>query len=731
VATDVRRVTVAVFATLCVATPLASASPEAAPPIRVEYADPTEATSAAGASVAYHVRAYDATNPSSPVPITATCDPPGASGSGDFDVTANFSLGETSVTCTTTEPAYSTSFTVHVIDTTAPAIPQPPNISASTTTPSGTAVNWDAINATDVVDGPVTAVCNPASGSTFPIGTTTVTCTATDSHGNSAQVQFSVTVTLNDETAPTFTSVPGSQTVEATEPGGAAVSYAAPTATDNSGVSPTINCDHASGSLFPLGTTTVTCTATDAAGNTATATFTITVQDTTPPVLSLPGSFPVETESPSGTAVSYSASASDTVSGSLSPGCNPASGAIFPVGTTTVHCSVSDGHGNSASGEFDVTVVFVDHTVPVLSGVPVNRVLEANGPNGSTVNFDTPTATDNLDGPIAAVACSPGSGSTFPLGTTTVTCSATDSHGNTGTASFSVTVVDTTKPSLVVPSDHSVYATTEAGIPASDPAVQAFLSQATAVDIADPRPAITNNAPMFFPVGQTVVTFTATDASLNSVSKQSTLDVRPLPPTGTPQPPPPPPRKPPGDVTNLTATAGDGVVRLSWQTPTGIDHVVVTRAPSSGGDAQVVYTGSGRSLTDRGVTNGVEYRYIVVSVDANGETSAGVAAVALPKRTMLRSPKDGTRLRKPPKLRWFAVEGATYYNVQLFRGNVKILSAWPSKPTLVLKAKWSYDKRRFRLTPGTYRWYVWPGFGARSAADYGELLGFFGFQMIS
>jgi flavin reductase (DIM6/NTAB) family NADH-FMN oxidoreductase RutF len=727
----VGRVIVAVFATLCVAIPLASASPAAAPPIRVEYADPTEATSAAGASVTYHVRAYDTTNPSSPTPITATCDPPGMSGSGDFDVTASFPLGETSVTCTATEPAYSTSFTVHVVDTTAPAIPQPANISTSTTNPSGTAVTWDAITASDVVDGPVTAVCNPASGSTFPIGTTTVTCTATDGHGNSAQVQFSVTVTLNDTEAPTFTSVPGSQTVEATEPGGAAVGYAAPTATDNSGISPTINCDHGAGSLFPLGTTTVTCTATDGAGNAATATFTITVQDTTAPVLSLPGSFQVETESPSGTAVPYSASASDAVSGSLSPGCNPASGAIFPLGTTAVHCSVTDGHGNSASEDFNVTVVLVDHTAPVLSGVPANRVIEANGPGGSTVNFDPPTATDNLDGPIADVACSPGSGSTFPLGTTTVTCSATDAHGNAGTASFSVTVVDTTKPSLLVPSDHSVNATTESGIPASDPAVQAFLSQATAVDIADPHPAITNNAPAFFPVGQTVVTFTATDASGNSVSKQSTLDVRPLPSAGTPQPPPPQPHKPPGDVTNLTATPGDRVVRLSWQTPAGVDHVVVTRALSSGGDAQIVYTGSGTSLTDRGVTNGVEYRYVVVSVDGKGETSAGVAAVALPKRTMLRSPKDGARLRKPPKLVWFAVEDATYYNVQLFRGNVKILSAWPTKPALVLKAKWSYDKRRFRLTPGTYRWYVWPGFGARSATDYGELLGFFSFQVIS
>ena len=725
-----RRALLAVVAALAVATVLVSASSADPPPIRVEYSDPTEATSAAGASVTYHVKAYDTSTPGSPTPISASCDPPGGSGEGDFDVTATFPIGATPVTCTSTAPAYSTTFTVHVADTTPPSIPQPSNISTSTTNPSGTAVTWDAITASDVVDGSVTATCNPGSGSNFPIGATTVTCTATDSHSNSAQVQFSVTVTLDDKVAPVFTSVPGSQTVEATGPGGAAVAYEAPTATDNSGTAPTINCDHASGSTFGLGTTTVTCTATDGAGNTATATFTVTVQDTTAPTLSLPGNLQVETESPAGTPVSYSASASDAAAGSLSPSCDPASGATFALGTTTVHCSVSDGHGNSASGDFTVTVTLVDHTAPTLSGVPADRVVEANGPSGSPVNYDTPTATDNLDGPIALVTCSPPSGSTFPLGATTVTCSATDSHSNTGTASFSVSVVDTTKPSLVVPGDRSVYATTDSGIPASDSAVQDFLSGASAVDIVDAHPAISNNAPGFFGVGTTVVTFTATDASGNAVSKQASFEVRPLPPPNTPQLPPPPPRKPPTDVTKLTATAGDAVVRLDWQTPQGVDHVVVTRTPSAGGDAQVVYTGSGTTYTDRGVTNGVEYRYVVVSVAASGETSAGVAVVALPKRTMLRSPKDGARLRKAPKLVWFAVAGAAYYNVQLFRGDAKILSAWPTKPNFVLKLKWKYEKRAFRLAAGTYRWYVWPGFGARSAANYGTLLGFFSFQMI-
>lgn len=704
----------------------ASATSAAPPPIRADDVT-AEATSAAGASVTYHVKAYD---PDSGNPIGATCTPPGATGSGDFDVTANFPLGDTSVTCTTTAPDYSTTITVHVVDTTAPSLPQPPGITTSTMDPAGTAVNWDPITATDIVDGSLTAVCSPTSGSTFTVGTTTVTCTATDSHGNSAQKQFTVTVTLNDAQAPTFTTVPGSQTVEATGAGGAAVTYATPTATDNSGLPPSISCDQASGSLFPLGATTVTCTATDGAGNAATATFTITVQDTTPPTLSLPGDLQVETESPAGIPVSYAVSASDAVAGSVSPVCSPASGSTFPVATTPVHCTANDGHGNTASGNFNVTVTLDDHTPPVLSGVPSDQVVEANGPGGSVVNFTTPTATDNLDGPIALVTCSPESGSTFPLGRTTVTCGAADSNGNTGSASFSVSVVDTTKPNLVVPASRSVYATTEAGIPASDSAAAAFLSGATAVDIVDPHPVITNNAPAFFAVGTAVVTFTATDASGNTVSKQASLQVLPLPPPGTQQLPPPPPRKPPANVANFKAVAGDARVQLSWETPKGVDHVVVTRALSTGGEMQTVYTGSATSFVDRGVLNGVEYRYVAVSVDANGDTSAGVAVVALPKETQLLSPKNGARVRRPPKLVWRAQQGATYYNVQLFRDNVKILSAWPAKAALALKTTWRYAKKTYRLTPGVYRWYVWPGYGPRSATDYGELLGFFSFQVV-
>jgi hypothetical protein len=345
------------------------------------------------------------------------------------------------------------------------------------------------------------------------------------------------------------------------------------------------------------------------------------------------------------------------------------------------------------------------------------------------VNYTTPTATDATDGPEIAT-CLPASGSTFPLGTSTVTCSATDGHGNTSTTSFSVSVVDTTKPTLIVPADRAVYADTPDGISAQSHYVAAFLSEAQAVDSVDPNPHVSSNAPDFFTVGVHLVIFTASDASGNAVSKGATLDVRPMPAPGTSPLPTPPARTPPKDVTGLKADAGDKRVRLSWQIPDGVDHVVLTHQLSAGGDTQVVYTGSAESFTDRGLVNGLEYRYVVVSVDKNGNASAGVAVVALPKATLLRSPKDGARLKKPPKLVWVRNSEASYYNVQVYRGAVKILSTWPVKPAVTLKRSWKYQGHAYKLTPGVYRWYVWPGFGARSAVDYGDMLGFSSFQIV-
>jgi len=155
-----------------------------------------------------------------------------------------------------------------------------------------------------------------------------------------------------------------------------------------------------------------------------------------------------------------------------------------------------------------------------------------------------------------------------------------------------------------------------------------------------------------------------------------------------------------------------------------------TRSLSAIGDEVVVYTGTASSYVDRGLQNGVEYRYVVMAVDAAGNHSAGVAAVIVPRRNLLKSPKDGAKLRKAPKLTWVVDAQAQYYNAQLLLNGKKILSVWPTSPAFTLKKAWKYEGRKYTLAPGLYTWFVWPGYGARSAVDYGELMGSRTFRIV-
>jgi hypothetical protein len=354
--------------------------------------------------------------------------------------------------------------------------------------------------------------------------------------------------------------------------------------------------------------------------------------------------------------------------------------------------------------------------------VPAKVTVEANGAAGSAVNYTKPTAVDDHDGP-RPVTCSPGSGSTFAIGQTTVACVASDSGGNSAQASFTVTVHDTTPPNLVVPAPHSVYATSPSGVTDSDPAVLAFVRAASATDIVDPRPVVGSDLHSVIPIGSTVIRFYARDFSGNNATRDVVLTVLPKPPPGTPALPPPVIVEPPGNVTNLSATPLDGALRLTWQTPADVDHVILTRSASSDSAEQVVYSGTADSYVDQGLENGVEYRYVVRCVDPGGNRSVGVAIVAVPLRNMLRSPRDGAQLRKPPKLTWASEADADYYNLQLLRNGVRIFATWPTKTNFVVKKSWRYLGRTYKLTAGRYEWYVWPGFGPRKDVNYGTLLG--------
>jgi hypothetical protein len=105
----------------------------------------------------------------------------------------------------------------------------------------------------------------------------------------------------------------------------------------------------------------------------------------------------------------------------------------------------------------------------------------------------------------------------FPKGATPVTFTATevDFQNLSSTCQANVTVVDTTAPSITCPAPIAVECTQSGGTPASNPAITAFLAGASATDICDPSPTITNSAPAFFPLGTTGVAFRARDVDLN------------------------------------------------------------------------------------------------------------------------------------------------------------------------------------------------------------------------
>lgn len=204
-----------------------------------------------------------------------------------FDCTM---LGENVVALTAVD-LHNNQSTVQVVvtvrDVEAPAIAGlPGNISVSNDPGKcGAVVSWNDVGATDNCSAVLTS--NISSGSYFGIGTTTVTYTATEASGNTVHASFDVTVA--DDESPVISGMPSNQ-VLLNDAGtcSAVVSWNAPTASDNcAGVVITQTAGPVSGSAFPQGVTTVTYEAEDAAGNTTTSSFSVTVNNTVPVITEL------------------------------------------------------------------------------------------------------------------------------------------------------------------------------------------------------------------------------------------------------------------------------------------------------------------------------------------------------------------------------------------------------------------------------------------------------------
>jgi hypothetical protein len=177
----------------------------------------------------------------------------------------------------------------------------------------------------------------------------------------------------------------------------------------------------------------------------------------------------------------------------------------------------------------------------------------------------------------------------------------------------------------------------------------------------------------------------------------------------------------PPSLLAVTANRANRSCELAWRMSTDTLVVEILRAPGRDGQGEsVVYRGTASGYRDTGLVVGRKYEYRVVVVDA-AANRVGYKVDFVATGALL-SPAPGERVTSPPSLAWTRVKGASYYNVQLVRGR-KVLSAWPLRTNFRLRRTWTYKGRRYRLRPGVYRWYVWPGFGRISASRYGRLLG--------
>ena len=135
-----------------------------------------------------------------------------------------------------------------------------------------------------------------------------------------------------------------------------------------------------------------------------------------------------EANTSSGSSVTYSVYATDDVDGTITASCEPTSGSFFHIGITQVTCIARDSSGNTDSQTFTVTVQ--DTRAPAISVPTVPLKFKTISQSGVSVNYaDEVTVKDGIEGTITA-QCTPLSGSTFPVGNTEVTCTATDKAGN-------------------------------------------------------------------------------------------------------------------------------------------------------------------------------------------------------------------------------------------------------------------------------------------------------------
>ena len=594
----------------------------------------------------------------------------------------------------------------------------PANISVTTTGQFANAT-WLAPTPSDGCQ-PITLSSTHFSGQAFPVGTTLVKYTAKDGNNNTSLCQFNVTVTqtnlcATDTQKPNFADVPANIVLSPNPNTGSAVAlWNAPAVSDNCSIA-SVTSNFTSGSIFPAGTTTVIYTATDNAGNTSTASFTVTVGadpcpgDVAGPVFSgCPTNISLVTTGTSSVATWTAPTVTDAC-GPVVLNANYASGASFPLGVTQVIYTASDKKGNKSTCSFTVTVnttCSIDAVPPTITGCPGNVNVSTTG-TSQVATWTAPTATDNCT--LVSFTSSYTPGSSFPIGTTSVVYTAMDLKGNISTCSFNVIVstVPTGCASNTAPLNNAVQVN-PVGLTLNWSAATGATSYDVYLGTANPpttlvasNVATTSYAPVGLAYNATYFWYVAPKNAVGTLTTCGTTATKfstiTTPSCATLS-------SPANNTTNVLPTS----VTLTWAAVAGATSYDVYLGTTNPPTATVATNVSGTSFSTAALTGNTIYFWYVIPKNGAGAAS-GCAASAfkfttgiLPACATNTAPaNNATAIPQATTLTWTAAANATSYDLYLGTTNPPTTLAAGGLTTT------SFSATNLSLNT-TYFWYVSP-----------------------
>lgn len=394
-----------------------------------------------------------------------------------------------------------------------------PGINSTTLTLSGytgTISKWQSATSSNFTTGLTDIVNTTTSLLATNLTTTTYYRAFVTSGSCAASYSSSAIITTDDNIAPVIT-CPSNINTGTNSACTYVGSIGVPSVTDNCTASGSITISSNAPVSYPIGTTSVIWTATDAAGNSATCTQLVSISDTEKPTISCPPSLNVNSNDGCNyTGAIGIATATDNCTSSGNIVITSNAPISFPMGTTSVIWTATDAAGNSATCAQQVIVR--DNNVPSIV-CPASLAVNTNSGCTYTGSIGSPTVSDNCtnSGSIVIANNAPVS---FPIGNTSVIWTATDESGNIATCTQLVIVTDIEAPIINCPAALSVG--TNNGC-----TYVGTIGTATASDncTTNNNIVISNDAPSFFPLGTTIVTWRAVDVAGNSVTCTQTISV--------------------------------------------------------------------------------------------------------------------------------------------------------------------------------------------------------------